>query len=235
MTTDAKSLSELIGGQLRALRDRHGLRQDDLAARARQLGLRWDRSTVAGIENGRREVSLGEFVLLPYILSRAVGVPVELPQLLTTEQAWVRVGPDAVVSTEAVGAALHGAADAVKPKELDVPWVRALQGQASGSADARLAPLSALWPGVTAEDILRAEPDVDLEVERRSAARLGVDPLHLVVAAHGRWGRGLTAERDRRSPPEVTSRGYITRALLAELRPILGKAGVLDARYDEED
>ncbi len=38
----------------------------------------------------------------------------------------------------------------------------------------------------------------------------------------------MTAERDHRTPPGVTSTGHITRALLAELRPTLEAAGLIE-------
>lgn len=50
--------------QLKEWRERWDLTQDQMAAAARDRGLRWSRSTVASIEIGRRELSLAEFVAL---------------------------------------------------------------------------------------------------------------------------------------------------------------------------
>ena len=62
------SLPQAIGDQLRRLRlDRFDLRQEDIAARARGLGLDWTQSTIAAIESGSRGLSLEEFFSLPLI------------------------------------------------------------------------------------------------------------------------------------------------------------------------
>ncbi|MCL4761295.1 MAG: helix-turn-helix domain-containing protein [Burkholderiales bacterium] len=53
-----------IGAHLRHLRERAGLRQDDVARAARERGLAWTRATVAALEIDRRELSLAEFVTL---------------------------------------------------------------------------------------------------------------------------------------------------------------------------
>ncbi len=53
-----------IGAHLRHLRERGGLRQDDVARAARERGLAWTRATVAALEIDRRELSLAEFVTL---------------------------------------------------------------------------------------------------------------------------------------------------------------------------
>src|SRR5262245_36729109 len=53
-----------IGRALRGCREEAGLRQDELAKRARERGLSWTSATVAAIELGRREVSLEEFLVL---------------------------------------------------------------------------------------------------------------------------------------------------------------------------
>jgi len=62
------SLPEAIGDQLRHLRlNRFDLRQEDIAARARGVGLHWTQSTVAAIESGNRGLSLEEFFSLPLV------------------------------------------------------------------------------------------------------------------------------------------------------------------------
>jgi transcriptional regulator with XRE-family HTH domain len=66
------TLSAVVGQRLRELRSHHGVPQDDLAAEARQFGLAdWSKSTIAALESGRRQLTIGEMLLLPAILDRA--------------------------------------------------------------------------------------------------------------------------------------------------------------------
>lgn len=245
MASDAKSpqpLSRVIGERMKAVREAHGWRQDEVAARARDHGLRWTRATVAGIETGRREVTAGEMVLLPDLLRYAV----ELPDLIPSG-TWVALGPDAFASSEGVRARLVGEAGPSLPAELDVPYTRKFRRAAQQAVEAMRSPewqqamrayeagMEAVWPkakGGSLQRWITAERDADQEVERRAAERLGVDARHLALAARRRWGHSLTEERDRRTPAGVSSRGHITRALLAELRPALAEAGLVDDRKD---
>jgi hypothetical protein len=80
------------------------------------------------------------------------------------------------------------------------------------------------------------------DAERKAAVSIGVPPIALALAARRRWGRSLTAERDRKvanatnpalklDPAAVQDpkwprrlqaiRGHITRALVEELGPLL--------------
>jgi transcriptional regulator with XRE-family HTH domain len=67
----ATPLGRAIGERLRAIREESGVTQEDVAAEARRLGLGWVRATVAGIELGRRQLSPGELIVLPFVLGRA--------------------------------------------------------------------------------------------------------------------------------------------------------------------
>ena len=54
----------VIGAGLAAYRRHKNWRQEDLAERARAVGLQWTRATVAGVEKGRRKLNLDEAMLL---------------------------------------------------------------------------------------------------------------------------------------------------------------------------
>jgi transcriptional regulator with XRE-family HTH domain len=93
--------------------------------------------------------------------------------------------------------------------------------------------IGVLAEGPFARDATVLEPGFDVEAgfdaEAKAAARLGVEPIVVVRAAHRRWNLGLTDERERRiaeragpdaSPRTLQAiRGHVTRELLAELRP----------------
>src|SRR5262244_3383485 len=66
------TLEEAIGGELKRRREAaQGVTQDAIAVQAQGYGLPWTRATVAAIELGRQQLSLGEFALLPLILNNA--------------------------------------------------------------------------------------------------------------------------------------------------------------------
>jgi transcriptional regulator with XRE-family HTH domain len=225
MARDAKSPGEVIGQRMRAIREEHGERQDEVAAVARDYGLNWTRATVAAIETGRREVSVAELLALPHIL----GVPVW--DLFPTD-ATVRVGPDSTMT--GAGARATFAGSDVTFADFDTPAGRAIARGFRSLArhpdrlKAAIETGRRVWPQASARDVLEARRDAEGEVDRRAADRLGVDARALALAARRKWGHGLTAERDRRTPAGVTSTGHITRALLAELRPLLEAAGLIE-------
>lgn len=220
MPTNAKSLSQVIGESLRAIRTGRSERQDEVAADARGYGLDWTRATVAAIETGKRELRPGELVLLPWIYG------VELGELIPAD-AHVRLGPNATASGKAVSAALRGAGLEQRMGEFEFPVKEQLRVGMQALAD-RFRKLSRISP--TLGEVEDAEADAAGEVEQRAADRLGVDALHLALLARRRWGHSLTTERDRRAPDDVRSRGHITRTLLSELQPDLEAANLLKRR-----
>jgi hypothetical protein len=103
MNNDAKSLTAVIGQRIAEIRTHTGVRQEDVAASARALGLRWTRATVAGVEAGRRQLTPEELLLLPYVIQHAcpVDAPFGLAELIP-EEASVQL-PGGVVD----GAFIH--------------------------------------------------------------------------------------------------------------------------------
>ena len=74
----------------------------------------------------------------------------------------------------------------------------------------------------------RAAQDERGEAERKAAAKLGVEPRVLALAARMRYGRSFSDERDARIDPSGLSarslqarRGHVTRELLKELDPVI--------------
>jgi hypothetical protein len=83
----AEPLPRYLGRQLRIIREEKGVRQEDVAAQLRELGLNWDRSTVASFEIGRRALRLEEIVLC------CAAYNVSLTDVLRSEpETWVQVG-----------------------------------------------------------------------------------------------------------------------------------------------
>lgn len=221
----ARPFGDVIAEKMRAFREEDGERQDEVAARARQYGLRWTQATVAAIETGRRELRLEEFLILPYITGRQV------PDLFEPDEL-VLVG-EAVASTANIKQVLAGTAGG--GDDLKGTASRAREAvRVIAAPDAFYAAARELLPLSSTDESLDVLREAEQEVERRAARRLGVDPRYLALAARHRWGRSLTAERDRRSPEGITSRGHITRALIGELRPTLEEAQLIDPPSRED-
>lgn len=63
--------SQVLGNRVLELRNRRGWTQDELAERMNDLGWVWQRTTIAKIELGQRQVTVDEFVSLAYALGAA--------------------------------------------------------------------------------------------------------------------------------------------------------------------
>jgi transcriptional regulator with XRE-family HTH domain len=221
---------------MRELRDAHGVTADAVAAKAREVGLGWQRSTVASIETGRRRLTAEELLLLPLLLSMALPLRVTLRDLLdddaalTDELTMTRTGFAQLLDPQPGiwgGYRLRtGAAAAVDRRSSVERWRRVLE----------------LWPGageprrLDLQRLTAVERSAAATAEQNAARALGCTALDVAALAHRTWGRGLTEERDARlaagsdaagqDPPSAvrTRRGHVTRQLLDELAPLLPEA-----------
>jgi transcriptional regulator with XRE-family HTH domain len=236
-------LHQLVGARLRQLREAAGLRQEDVAARAREGGLiEWARGTVAMIELGRRRVTLEEFLVLPSILARAGVGDVRLADLVGEGVALLN--PAMSFDAQVVRGFLSG--------EKSQGWRRVTAKPArSALADSpEAAEAQALWrrwrpsAGPLNDEelqglILAARGDAEVAAARQ----LHTSPLAVAMAARAVWqGHSLTEARERLiamrtdpmlkfDPAEARSatwprrlqaiRGHATRELIGALKPHL--------------
>lgn len=211
------SVATLIGRELRALRETAALRQDQVAATARAWGfLDWTSATVAAVEAGRRQLSVEELVLMPWIINgtgpaSAVSHPdhsgaTELPQILGCDhRAVVEITPMLALTGAGFQAIFAGRADTDA-------MVRAVL-RAPKSKSVRL--------------------EAGLDAELKAARKLGIAAADVVTLSRRLWGRSLTEERDRRVSEAAhaprtaralqAQRGHMTRSLVAELGVALKK------------
>jgi transcriptional regulator with XRE-family HTH domain len=222
----------LAAGATRVRRD-SGLDLDAAAARLRSYGLSgWQAGTVAQVEAGVRPLSVEELLLL----CAAYGVTVL--ELAEPVDAAVELASSARLPGGALRALLgdDGAALRMLPRDaLDLPATRAAPAGSPAQPDALV--LAARRFGLHgAAEVGRALAGIG-DAERNAARRLGVSPERLVLAAVGRWGRPLAAERDARieqrrpsTDPDrrIMLRGLVTRELLAELERELGQTRETD-------
>jgi len=231
------TVDQAIGQRLREARLELGLRQDQVAEAAARVGLGWTQSTVAAIEGGNRALSLGEWFLLSTLIGHATGFVThqfELAELLPASGR-VALSDETTADVEVLRAALAGRLTDPDRKpfaDFDTPFSRRFRDDMR-RWKGEMKRLARLWPKMSLGDYETARDAARGDAERKAARRLGVPPLDLSVAAHGRYGRSFSDERDRRvaeeAPDDATPRtlqalrGHVTRAMVAELAPALEK------------
>jgi transcriptional regulator with XRE-family HTH domain len=231
------TVDQAIGQRLREVRLELGLRQDQVASAAGRVGLGWTQSTVAAIERGNRALSLGEWFLLSTLIGHATGFVThqfELAELLPASGR-VALSDETTADVEVLRAALAGRLTDPDRKpfaDFDTPLSRDVN-ESMRRFRARVKQLLPLWPKMSMLGYKEARNAARGDAERKAARRLGVPPLDLSVAAHGRYGQSFSDERDRRVAEQAPSdaaprtlqalRGHVTRAMVAELAPVLEK------------
>jgi transcriptional regulator with XRE-family HTH domain len=228
VSVGARSLRLVVAAGAARIRRQCGLDLEQAARRLRSYGLTgWQAGTLSQVEAGVRPLAVEELILLcaAYgVTVAALAGPVdELPVQLTAAARLPAVAVRALLADDA--AMLRAAADT-----LDIPASRDAPDGIPAPPDA-LVRAARRFGVQTAADVGRALAAIG-DAERNAARRLGVPPERLVLAAVGRWGRPLTAERDARieqrragtSPDRhIMLRGLVTRELLAELEDALSR------------
>jgi transcriptional regulator with XRE-family HTH domain len=243
---ETKPLAVVIGESIREWREASGKRQDDIAAVARKWGLRWTRATVAAIELGRRQLTVGEFLLLPCVLGfghiDVKGTKGEFPELfhLLPEEGLISVTPETSVSSKALREILLGKAGEGWLGNFNTPELRNIHSRWTTTQEDNRRYLHEMkkvldhvWPAANHNrkimETVRENTAGDAEM--KAAKKLSVPPLAVALAAHKLWDHSLTAERDRqvseqttdKTPPRTLQaiRGHVTRTLLTELQPLV--------------
>jgi transcriptional regulator with XRE-family HTH domain len=221
MNTTSQTVEDFLANQIKEVRSRRDWTQDELARRARELGLAdWTRSVVAAIEHRNRRLSIGELVAVAALLGTS------LPDLLRAAPDELLIASSVAISKEALVGVLAGANPAAflatgfrdLRTESEPPDWEGIRDQAFGSSgelpDAwgKLADLlqEQSVPGARAGrhdsgDVVRRsiEEDSSGEFERYIATRLRTSPEAVALAARLLYGISATDERDRRARPNM--------------------------------
>jgi hypothetical protein len=222
----ARSLRQVLADGVARVRSERGLGEEEAAALLRSFGLLgWQAGTLTQVEAGVRPLAVEELILL----CAAYGV--SAAELAGPDPEPVELTAGARLPASAVRAVLADGGEvlrALPADALDVPATRPVTPGLPPPPDA-LVDAAARFGVRGPAEVGRALAAIG-DAERNAARRLGVTPERLVLAAVGRWGRPLTAERDARielrktttAPDQhITLRGYVTRELLAELETTL--------------
>jgi transcriptional regulator with XRE-family HTH domain len=249
MTDAPPALATLLGQRLRALREGGGKRQEDLAAAARGYGLAWSRATVAAIETGRRQLSVGELCLLPATLNRLAGAEgpasggLLVADLLPERgDQWVALTPRTSVRVRSLRALLGATGEPISDHDFDIPHrrqTRIAQAALAESIRRWTTDTDTTWRRIMGRPLITSDlttlnqalEDAAGAVEQQAARGERVSTIAVALAARKVWDRSLTEERDhrlaeaRRGVPSARTlqalRGHRTRVLLVELRPLL--------------
>lgn len=249
VTDEPATLRWWVGARMRALREQHGQRQDDVARAARDLGLAWSRSKVAAVERGDKALPAEELLLLPLVLAEAQCGQPSLADLLPDGSGTVRLGDQTAMPAAVLAQVVRG--EDVDIREVDSPSIRESFARIDAWAEAggreRMMSIfrayMAVAPGRDLRELLAAERAAG-DAERIAARRLGVPFTAVVAAALATWGHGLTEERDARAAQRAgpgasarsaqAARGHVTRELYRELAPALDRYRQVMADHGEE-
>jgi transcriptional regulator with XRE-family HTH domain len=154
--TQPMTIEQAIGRALRQYREAARASQADVAAVARSLSLRWNQSTVTQLELGRRQVSLGEFLLLPLVLAHlgdpeTGGQVVDLTALLPEGSTLLKLAPGLNLPSRIVRLLLSDNPDRIQAHLPNPAQVGAGEAERKAartlrcSPDAVLAAAESLW------------------------------------------------------------------------------------------
>jgi transcriptional regulator with XRE-family HTH domain len=200
-----------VGERLAAFRRASGDRQDDIVEAARWNGIPWTKSVLTNIEAGRREVSLGECLVLPLIYGRSLAdllcpddTPTQLiPGVAVRRPTLEKLLGDEVISSNYVKTALQKGRLIINPQPVPVTELHRRVARHLSMNPQDVAAIAAELYGRP----LLAERD----------ARVAE-----LLATEG--------EEDVRSDRMRGLRGRVTRQLIEELRPSGGLDDETDSR-----
>lgn len=240
---DPTNISEYLGGRIRELREAEGVTQDELARAARRVSLTWRRSTVAAIEGGSRSLALEEFLLLPTVLSMALGEEFGIRDLFGNQRR-VHLTPDVEAEVDWLLEMLGGVTETLghmRGSSLKRDQSALTLSGLMIRRDEWMAHVDEVRASVPRGTSIRVMQDGQREGEQKAGRRLGVSGFVIAEAAHRLWDHGLTDERERRlreAAPEGGERqvravrGHITRRLMEELAPVVE---VVSEEWDERE
>lgn len=182
----------------------------------RDYGFNWSAATVAALETNRRNLSLEETLVLPYVLH------VDLAQLMDFPFAdKVVINDRGAIRLQALRGAVLGLTFQV-PEDVSRPLFSLTRPEIDEDITLAMKETRSADQGVTALwiDSVRKQ-----EAERKAARSLGISAAEVAAYSLYLWGQSLTAEREKRveeteevALSDQALRGHVTRGLLKEIK-----------------
>lgn len=215
-------IQEVVGANLRDIREQFGITLSDVARGARDFGTPWSTGRVGDLESARGAVTVEAVIVLALTLSELSQHEISPTALLTPEGA-VRIGgkasgdvPPLDLTAEAFRAVINGQKFSISVGDMTE------EGQ-DRARDAMLSGIhrstAVFGPGVTAGQIREARKAWSL-ADERAARKLGLGKETFMGQCIRVWGHLLSVEVEARSDPEDSpqKRGRVTRVLMDELQ-----------------
>lgn len=225
------SLWDIVARNVRRLRITLGLSQEELTDLLGRYGLNWAPTAVPSLEAGKRQLDLGELVLVCAALDAR---PVDLLE----GEGVVELAGSTEARLDRLRAILAGDRPKLRPGEQDFRPSDPAQSVVDALAEEPDPRWGTWWSQLkgyagSAEDPrcrfhIQASLATGGSAERHAAPVLGVRPIDVSVASYGLWGQSLTKQREavlgsggKQAVPSRTlqaRRGRVTRLLIQELR-----------------
>lgn len=217
MPNESKSVAKVVGENCQRIRKKIGIRQDELARYARDVGLRWTASKVGDFEAGRRAPTFATVLLVSLALESAAQMTAEkgshdVPDITLAElvraEGEIQLADDVALPAGLVAAACEGR-----------PWQ--IQKSVPESEESL-----ELYKHIWGENALAPPERVLLRsglTEDRLARQLGIERARLADVSYLLWNSTFSEERDRRAGPDANQqkKGRISRELRTELEKAL--------------
>lgn len=212
---DSRSILNVVGTNLREVRQASGLTLAQLSKAARDYGLPWSTGRVGDIEAGRGAVTVQMIVGLALVLTDLSGQAVTPADLLRSDDP-VELGDGFVLT----GHAFHEVFTGVKTA-LNISDVVGAVDEAAELVHRGVAAHQDLDKGVTAGQVRQALRDRSL-ADERAAQKLGMSADEFLAACLSLWGRMMSVEVEARVDEGASAqkKGRVTRVLLDELRAV---------------
>ncbi len=186
-----------MASTIRSTRQRLGLTQAELAHLARTVGASWTQSKIAAMETGRRDISLGEALILGNLL----GIGLHELVITAASSEPVKVG-GVVVRAGLLKQMLEGIPVAMTAAGAGA-WDEASGSEQLGiylaAHKRRISHLAEQFGISDVPDVATSiETAAHNAAERAAARELRVTPVEVAAASLSLWGRSLTSERRSR-------------------------------------
>lgn len=219
------SLAQVVGRNVRRLREAHDVKLEDIARSAQALGLRWNTARVSRIDRGEGNITLETALILALILTDVTATNVSLGALLESDEP-IELAPRATLTVGTAQALARGDR-IVTYRDGLVEGGEILEAGVLPIAQAHESYNEILRPvGVTPErtNALNEGRAAWSLADERNARKLGLSDAEFLAWSVRLWGRLMSQETEARAPEGATAqkKGRITRDLMDDLRQQLG-------------